>query len=143
MAKPTKLTTPLLLLLVVLTAVFCSPAAAIGGKVGGRTELKNVKANKEVQELGRYCVQEYNRQLQQKANGSSSAATKLLVFSQVVGAETQVVSGIKYYLKISAATRGGGEAARTFEAVVVVKPWVHNSKQLLNFAPSSPPRDTK
>ncbi|EYU28504.1 hypothetical protein ABFS82_07G079500 [Erythranthe guttata] len=131
MAKHTAVLMILLPLLVM--AVF---AAAIGGKVGGRTEVKNVKANKDVQDLGRYCVQEYNRQLQQKANG-----TKLLVFSQVVAAETQVVSGIKYYLKISAATRGGG-AAKSFEAVIVVKPWIH-SKELVNFAPSTPPsRDT-
>ncbi|KAI3470079.1 hypothetical protein Pfo_026742 [Paulownia fortunei] len=140
MVKPTKSTIPLLLLPFLVMAVFCTQAAAIGGKVGGRTEVKNVKANKEVQDLGRYCVQEYNRQLQQKANGSSSAA-KLLVFSQVVEAETQVVSGIKYYLKISAATRGGG-SANIFEAVVVVKPWLH-SKELLDFAPSPPPKNTK
>ncbi|EYU24293.1 hypothetical protein ABFS82_07G077400 [Erythranthe guttata] len=127
----------LILLPLLVMAVFTTqPAAAIGGKVGGRTEVKNVKANKDVQDLGRYCVQEYNRQLQQKANG-----TKLLVFSQVVAAETQVVSGIKYYLKISAATRGGGPA-KNFEAVIVVKPWIH-SKELVNFAPSTPPRDTK
>ncbi|KAL8048631.1 hypothetical protein ABFX02_07G079400 [Erythranthe guttata] len=131
----------LILLPLLLMAVFTTQpaAAAIGGKVGGRTEVKNVKANKDVQDLGRYCVQEYNRQLQRKANGT--AATKLLVFSQVVAAETQVVSGIKYYLKISAATRGGG-AAKSFEAVIVVKPWIH-SKELVNFAPSTPPRDTK
>ncbi|KAL7145374.1 hypothetical protein ABFS83_07G078700 [Erythranthe nasuta] len=130
----------LILLPLLLLAVFTTqPAAAIGGKVGGRTEVKNVKANKDVQDLGRYCVQEYNRQLQRKSNGT--AATKLLVFSQVVAAETQVVSGIKYYLKISAATRGGG-AAKNFEAVIVVKPWIH-SKELVNFAPSTPPRDTK
>lgn len=136
-----KSTFPVVLLLLVFLPLFSTQAAAaIGGKVGGRTQVKNVKANKEVQDLGRYCVQEYNRQLQQKANGSSSAA-KLLVFSQVVEAETQVVSGIKYYLKISAATRAG-EAPKNFEAVVVVKPWLH-SKEMLNFAPSPPPTNTK
>ncbi|KAK3000364.1 hypothetical protein RJ639_020517 [Escallonia herrerae] len=48
-------------------------------------------------------------------------------------AETQVVSGIKYYLKNSAATPT--DAHKIFEAVVVVKPWLH-SKQLLHFLPS-------
>lgn len=35
-----------------------------------------------------------------------------------------MVSWIKYYLKIFSVTRGGRAAAGTFEAVVVVKPWV-------------------
>ncbi|KAL0382867.1 UNVERIFIED_CONTAM: Cysteine proteinase inhibitor B [Sesamum calycinum] len=111
-------------------------AAGIRGKVGGRTQVKNVEQNQEIQELGRYCVREYNHQLQLKPNASTA-----LVFSQVVAAETQVVSGIKYYLKISAVTSDGAPA-RTFDAVVVVKPWVH-SKELLNFAPSPPPKSTK
>ncbi|KAG6420312.1 hypothetical protein SASPL_116836 [Salvia splendens] len=96
-------------------------------------QVKNVRENKEVQELGRYCVREYN---DHKANGE-----KLLVFSQVLEAETQVVSGIKYYLKISAATLGGGAPHQTFDAVVVVKPWLHN-KDLVHFAPSQPSTNT-
>ncbi|KAL3630196.1 hypothetical protein CASFOL_023180 [Castilleja foliolosa] len=130
MAKVTII--PHLLLLLILPLM----ANAIGGRVGGRTQLKNVEGNKEVQDLGKYCVQEYNRQQQQKGNGRA----KLLFFSRVVEAETQVVSGIKYYLKIAA--RGGGSAANSFEAVVVVKPWLH-SKQLINFAPSTPSKNTK
>ncbi|KAL8477483.1 hypothetical protein ACS0TY_029687 [Phlomoides rotata] len=82
-----KSTIPLLLLLV----FFTSQASAIGRKVGGRTPVQNVEQNKGVQDLGRYCVQEYNRLMQQKkCNGTA----KLLVFSQVVEAQTQVVSGI-------------------------------------------------
>ncbi|XP_011084146.1 cysteine proteinase inhibitor B [Sesamum indicum] len=131
MSKPTTLIIPLLLLL-----PFFVMTNGIRGKVGGRTQVKNVKQNQEIQELGRYCVGEYNHQLQLKANGSTA-----LVFSQVVAAETQVISGIKYYLKISAVTRDGAPA-RTFDAVVVVKPWLH-SKELLNFAPSPPPKSTK
>ncbi|PIN16344.1 hypothetical protein CDL12_11007 [Handroanthus impetiginosus] len=135
-----KKTIPFLLFLLplLLTPLISTPATAVGGKVGGRRVVKNVKSNKEVQDLGRYCFQEYNRQ--QKINGSVSAA-KLLVFSEVVEAETQVVSGIKYYLKISAATRRGGRA-KIFDAVVVVKPWMH-SKELLNFTPSPSPQNTK
>ncbi|KAL2463403.1 Cysteine proteinase inhibitor 2 [Forsythia ovata] len=109
-------------------------ANALGGNgmVGGRTEVKDVKNNKEVQDLGRYCVEQYNsKQKHSSANGS-----KLLSFSQVVKAEKQVVSGIKYYLKISAATSGVG-VPKIFDAVVVVKPWVH-SKELIKFAPSTP-----
>ncbi|KAL0340527.1 UNVERIFIED_CONTAM: Cysteine proteinase inhibitor 5 [Sesamum radiatum] len=87
MPKPTTLLIPLLLLL-----PFFVMAAGIRGKVGGRTQVKNVEQNQEIQELGRFCVREYNHQLQLKPNASTA-----LVFSQVVAAETQVVSGIKYY----------------------------------------------
>ncbi|XP_047948322.1 cysteine proteinase inhibitor B-like [Salvia hispanica] len=133
MAKSRFPSPPRLLLVFVLFAISQhSHAAAVGRKVGGRMQVRNVRDNKEVQELGRYCVREYNDRHIHKANGSD----KLLVFSQVVEAETQVVSGIKYYLKISAATLGGGGPHETFEAVVLVKPWLHK-KDLLDFAPST------
>lgn len=57
-----------------------------------------------------------------------------LRFYQVLEAEKQVVSGMKYYLKIEAFSKTSGEP-KVFEAVVVVKPWLR-SKQLLKFAPS-------
>ncbi|KAI3733723.1 hypothetical protein L6452_13176 [Arctium lappa] len=53
-----------------------------------------------------------------------------LKFLKVVEAETQVVSGIKYYLKIEAVSKSG--VSKVFDAEEVVKPWM-NSKQLLNF----------
>ncbi|CAA0833215.1 Cysteine proteinase inhibitor 2 [Striga hermonthica] len=114
-------------------------ASALGRKVGGRRPVENVEANKEVQNLGRYCVRQYNHQQQAKGNGSAS---RLLVFSRVVEAETQVVSGIKYYLKISAAPAHGRTLTQTFEAVVVVRPWL-GSKQLLGFKPLSHTKSTK
>ncbi|KAH7850232.1 hypothetical protein Vadar_029592 [Vaccinium darrowii] len=104
-----------------------------GGMVGGRTKVKDVKTNKEVQELGRYSVQQFNR-MQKKAgkkNGGGYGGD--LRFQEVVEAETQVVSGVEYYLKIAAVTAGG--VPKTFDAVVVVKPWAH-SKELLDFDPS-------
>ncbi|GFZ01518.1 hypothetical protein Acr_15g0001270 [Actinidia rufa] len=116
----------LILLVVVLAAVVCC-STAVGGMVGGRTKVKDVKSNEEVQGLGKYSVEQYNRQ-KKKSNGGD------LSFEAVLEAEKQVVSGIKYYLKISAATRDG--VPKTFDAVVVVKPWAH-SKELLNFNPSS------
>ena len=115
----------LILLVVVLAALVCC-STAVGGMVGGRTKVKDVKSNEEVQGLGKYSVEQYNRH--KKSNGGD------LSFEAVLEAEKQVVSGIKYYLKISAATRDG--VPKTFDAVVVVKPWVH-SKELLNFNPSS------
>ncbi|KAL2530145.1 Cysteine proteinase inhibitor 2 [Forsythia ovata] len=127
MAKTSSLLLPLFLLFIL--ALFSTRAAAIGRMVGGRTKVKDVKTNKEVQDLGKYCVEEYNRKQQYTARSSR----KLLMFSQVVEAEKQVVSGMKYYLKISATTYGG--VPKVFDAVVVVKPWL-DSKELLNFAPS-------
>ncbi|MCD7464903.1 hypothetical protein HAX54_000173 [Datura stramonium] len=117
-----------LLLLLIFTLFSSTPSNALGGRVGGRTQIKDVKTNQEIQDLGRYCVEEHNRNLQ-KQNG-------LLSFSQVVEAEKQVVSGIKYYLKISATTSAG--APKMFDAVVVVKAW-EKKKELLTFSPSPSP----
>ncbi|XP_022722508.1 cysteine proteinase inhibitor B-like [Durio zibethinus] len=100
-----------------------------GTVVGGKTKISDVKKNKEVQKLGRFSVEEYNRM---QGRLRSNRGTEL-VFSQVVEAKKQVVSGIKYYLKIEAMQNG---LSRTFESVVVVKPWVH-SRELLSFSPYS------
>jgi hypothetical protein len=51
----------------------------------------------------------------------------------VVEAQTQVVSGVKYYLKIEATTQS--EEKLMFDSVLVVKPWLR-SKELLAFEPS-------
>ncbi|XP_062149949.1 cysteine proteinase inhibitor B [Alnus glutinosa] len=110
--------------------VFLS-AYGYDGMVGGRTEVKDVKTNEEVQKLGRFSVHEYNRSLRHRGNGDGG---RELTFVEVVEAQSQVVSGIKYYLKISATQSG---VTKIFESVVVVKPWVH-SKELLNFGPSTP-----
>lgn len=127
-----KITPNLLLLLSLLAlALSCVQVKALGGRLGGRTEIKDVKTNEEVQQLGRYCVAEYNKGLKEKQQGTAG----LLSFSEVIKAEEQVVAGIKYYLRISASTSGGG--ANTFDAEVVVKPWA-KSKELLSFAPARP-----
>ncbi|KAE8731869.1 Cysteine proteinase inhibitor B [Hibiscus syriacus] len=106
-----------------------------GRMVGGRTEVTDVKTNKEVQELGRFAVEEYNlnHRIRRRGYDGSEGRSGELVFSEVVEAETQVVSGIKYYLKIEATEN---ELRKTFESVVVVKPWLH-SKELLHFSPST------
>ncbi|KAK6266116.1 hypothetical protein QUC31_016953 [Theobroma cacao] len=117
----------LLSLLSVITLSFRA-VNGYGTLVGGKTEINDVKTNKEVQELGRFSVEEFNR----SRGGLRSNGGTELVFSQVVEAQKQVVSGIKYYLKIEAMQSG---LTRTFESVVVVKPW-EDSKELLNFSPS-------
>ncbi|KAJ0510861.1 putative Cystatin domain-containing protein [Helianthus annuus] len=99
------------------------------GMLGARTKVDHVKTNKMIQEIGRYSVEEYNRLPRSTtANGEGG-----LRFSRVVEAEQQVVSGMKYYMKIEALTKSGDP--KVFESVVVVKPWLR-SKQLVKFGPS-------
>ncbi|KAB2090153.1 hypothetical protein ES319_A03G105900v1 [Gossypium barbadense] len=123
-------------LLLLITLCFTA-VDGYGRMMGGRTEITDVKTNEEVQELGRFAVEEYNR-----SHGlgrwrgfvsSSNGRRAELVFSQVLEAQKQVVSGIKYYLKIEAMEN---KLSKTFESVVVVKPWLH-SKELLHFSPSA------
>ncbi|KAH7670497.1 cystatin-C protein [Dioscorea alata] len=114
---------------VVLVLVLCAIAAsATASIVGGRTEIKNVKSNKMVQSLGKFAVEEYNKGVK---GGSNAAA--LVSFSSVISAESQVVAGTKYYLKIAA--EDSHHARKLFDAEVVVKPWL-KSQQLLSFKPA-------
>ncbi|XP_047322558.1 cysteine proteinase inhibitor B-like [Impatiens glandulifera] len=113
---------------------------AFGGLLGGRTKLKNLKTDKEIQDLGRYAVERYNTQKGIYIKNGSTSTEDHLKFQEVVEAEKQVVSGIKYYLKITAVTKSG--TTNTFNAVLMVTPW-KNSKQLLRFTPSHSPAVTK
>ncbi|PUZ53324.1 hypothetical protein GQ55_5G043800 [Panicum hallii var. hallii] len=99
-----------------------------GRKVGARTEVRDVERDGEVQELGRFSVAEYNRR--------HVGGGERLEFGRVVAAQRQVVSGLKYYLRVAAAAENGG-GERVFDAVVVVKPWLE-SRTLLRFAPAAP-----
>ncbi|GJV60337.1 retrotransposon protein, putative, ty1-copia subclass [Tanacetum coccineum] len=91
-------------------------------------KVEDVTTNKEVQAGGKYSIEEYNRLKGNKDNDGQ------LMFVKVVEAEKQVVSGMKYYLKIQAVNKTSGEV-KVFEAVVVVKPWLRK-KELVMFAPS-------
>ncbi|XP_057419113.1 cysteine proteinase inhibitor 4 [Lotus japonicus] len=114
------------LILAVLASLLCSAMCA--RLVGGKTEVADVKTNEEVQELGKFAVEEHNKRVRKWQEEE-------VKFVEVVEAQKQVVSGIKYYLKVRA-TQESDEAPRVFESVVVVQPWLR-SKQLLHFAPSS------
>ncbi|XP_043710464.1 cysteine proteinase inhibitor 4-like [Telopea speciosissima] len=98
------------------------------GMVGGRREVKDVKNKKEVQEIGRFCVEKYNKNQRHYQKRQEYP----LEFKEVVKAQTQVVSGFKYYLTICAFQDG---ISKVYDAIVVVKPWIQ-SKQLITFAPS-------
>ncbi|CAH9089911.1 unnamed protein product [Cuscuta europaea] len=102
-------------------------------QVGGRTEIADAKANKQVQELGKYCVSEYNKGLKEKKLVEQGSDSGSITFSEVIKAEKQVVAGMKYYLRITATTSAG--ATKTFDAEVMVKPRA-TEKKLVTFAPS-------
>lgn len=123
-------------LLLLSALAIASPATGLGAPVivGGRTKVANVENDKEIQDLGKFSVSQYNELQHQKGNGGDRGRSGDLKFVKVVAAETQVVSGIKYYLKIVAAV-SGGKKKTTFDAEVVVQAW-KKSKQLLSFAPS-------
>ncbi|MED6223546.1 hypothetical protein PIB30_074952 [Stylosanthes scabra] len=110
--------------------------------VGQATEIADVKANKEVQELGKFAVEKYNESLrlwqQIHFNGGDEEVQgqEKLQFEEVLEAKQQVVSGTKYYLKISAKTKTENDVPKMFSSVVVVKPWLR-SKQLVHFRPYS------
>ncbi|KEH20629.1 putative Cystatin domain-containing protein [Medicago truncatula] len=131
MAAPLIIRSPATLTMTLMAAwlVLCSTASRM---VGGKTEVANVRTNDEVQELGRFAVEEYNRSVKIWKEGEGE-----LRFVEVVEAQQQVVSGIKYYMKIwvtQAKSDGVGDPTM-FDSVVLVKPWL-NSKHLLHFAPS-------
>ncbi|CAL9095932.1 unnamed protein product [Musa textilis] len=123
----------LLLLGLLFSALMVSTCSAYSGRmVGARTEVQDVETNKEVQDLGLFSVDEYNRRL-------ALRGVRFLTFSRVAAAQRQVVSGIKYYLQVVATVDGTGEEGqrRTFDAVVIVKPWL-SSRSLVSFAPRRP-----
>lgn len=99
-----------------------------GTMVGEKMKIKSVNINKEVQELGKFAVHEYNRN---QRRSKSNRGTKL-VFSQVLEAQTQVVSRIMYELKIETTQNG---LPKTYDAVVMKKPWDPSSKKLISFTP--------
>nr|GFA08818.1 cysteine proteinase inhibitor B-like [Tanacetum cinerariifolium] len=63
------------------------------------SKVEDVTTNKEVQAVGKYSVEEYNRLRDNKENDGQ------LMFVKVVKAEKQVVSGMKYYLNIEAVNK--------------------------------------
>ncbi|KAI3926213.1 hypothetical protein MKW98_028349 [Papaver atlanticum] len=111
---------------VLLFICFLSSSSSVDA-LGGKTEIKDVKTNKEVQDLGKYSVDEYNLKFKKGEEGS-------LTFTQVVKAQKQLVAGIQYFLKVSAMENG---SPKFFDAVVLVKAWEKPANRLISFNPSS------
>ncbi|CAN1182494.1 Cysteine proteinase inhibitor 10 [Linum perenne] len=109
------------------------------GMVGARREVEDVKSNWEIQELGRFSVSEFNTKVIKDVAVANQHEHLLLSFKEVSEAQTQVVSGIKYYLKIiaSKSNHHQQQQQQLYDAAVVVKPWLnHRSLTLIHFRPS-------
>ncbi|XP_020589617.1 cysteine proteinase inhibitor 5 [Phalaenopsis equestris] len=129
----------LILPLLLLLSASPSPAAAThrfnsgldrGRKVGSWTEIPDAESNREIRDLGRYSVNEYNHVFR-------GSAENPIVFSGVVSAARQVVSGIKYRIRVAAVDARTGDR-RFFDAVVVVRAWLRNGdRELVYFSPST------
>ncbi|XP_010510121.1 PREDICTED: cysteine proteinase inhibitor 2-like [Camelina sativa] len=140
MAAMSKVSLVLSLLGFLVIAVMTPSANALRKSLvlGGKSDVANVKANREIQELGRYCVEQFNQRDQSEEGKVESIAksdtdmSNPLRFSRVVSAQKQVVAGTKYYLRIEVTQPNG--STRMFDSVVVIQPWLH-SKQLLGFTP--------
>ncbi|GAA0157684.1 hypothetical protein Leryth_023307 [Lithospermum erythrorhizon] len=110
----------LFLLLTILTLISFhqvngagSPSPSPGP--GGQPKTTHVKVNKEIEDLAKSCVDQYNTRMY------SDIKTLKLVYGKVVEAAVQSVSGFnKYYLKINVTYPD--KTPKTFNAVSAVKP---------------------
>nr|ABK21379.1 unknown [Picea sitchensis]ABK22996.1 unknown [Picea sitchensis]ACN40467.1 unknown [Picea sitchensis] len=105
--------------LILLLGCLCMLSDA-STRIGGIRDIPDVEHKKEIQDLGRFAVDEYNTQ----QNVGIS-------FSKVVKAQEQVVSGLLYYLTIK--TKEGSKT-KLYAAKIWVKPW-EKFKQLQEFKP--------
>ncbi|CAL0303599.1 unnamed protein product [Lupinus luteus] len=90
--------------------------------VGGLVDSEGFQNSLEIQDLGRFAVNEHNK----KQNA-------LLEFTRVVKAQEQLVAGTLHYLTIEAIDAG---EKKIYDAQVWVKPWL-NFKELTEFEPAA------
>ncbi|MBA0651527.1 hypothetical protein Goklo_018843 [Gossypium klotzschianum] len=115
-------------LAITLLLIIFTPVNGYRTIVGGKTSVEDVEKDKAMQALGRFAVEEHNKN--QENDGDTS---NQIEFSQVVGAEKQIVSGIKYFLTIEGMENG---KKKTFDSVVLIKPWSKSEdKELISFSP--------
>ncbi|OIC50363.1 hypothetical protein A7L55_19920 [Acinetobacter baumannii] len=101
-----------------------SRGVAAMGTLGGLRDVKDFQNSIETLDLGRFAVDEHNKQ----QNGDIS-------FRRVVAAKEQVVAGTMYHLTIEAED---GDKPKLYTAKVWVKPW-ENFKRLQEFKPVEQP----
>ncbi|KAL2501975.1 Cysteine proteinase inhibitor 6 [Forsythia ovata] len=86
--------------------------------LGGVQDLKEIQNSAEIESIGRFAVQEHNKN-----------ENTLLEFARVIKAKEQVVAGKIYHLSLEVIDAG---KKKIYEAKVWVKPW-NNFKQLQEF----------
>jgi len=106
-------------LLILLLGFLCIMSDA-STRIGGIRDIPGFEHKKEIRDLGRFAVNEYN--VQQNAG---------ILFSRVLKAQEQVVSGLLYYLRVE--TMDGGKT-KLYAAKIWVKPW-EKFRQLQEFKP--------
>ncbi|GFQ00028.1 cysteine proteinase inhibitor 4 [Phtheirospermum japonicum] len=118
----------LFILLSILVVLFLVPSEASpppSAPLGDWQVIENVNATAVVK-IGKFAVKEHNEQ-----------TSESLRFVYVVEGEMQVVSGMKYWLVITA-IRGGTSSPGNYSAVVLSQlRQKQNSTQLLSFKPGS------
>ncbi|KAH1089536.1 hypothetical protein J1N35_016793 [Gossypium stocksii] len=115
-------------LAITLLLITFTPVNGYKTIMGGTTPVEDVENDKAMQALGRFAVEEHNKNQEKDGNTSD-----LIKFSKVVGAEKQIVSGIKYFLNIEGMENG---KSRVFDSVVLIKPWSKSEdKELISFSP--------
>ncbi|KAE9617170.1 hypothetical protein Lal_00034205 [Lupinus albus] len=90
--------------------------------VGGISDCEGFENSLEIQDLGRFAVNEHNT----KQNA-------LLEFTRVVKAQQQIVEGVLYYLTLEAIDAG---QKKIYDAQVWVRVWL-NFKELTDFEPAA------
>uniref|UniRef100_A0A0C9QS49 Cysteine proteinase inhibitor n=1 Tax=Wollemia nobilis TaxID=56998 RepID=A0A0C9QS49_9CONI len=105
-----------------IVAIFISKAMAT---LGGKRPVQGIENSVEINEVGRYAVEEHNKQ--QNAD---------LSFLRVAKAQQQTVAGTMYYLTVEAKGLDGNP--KLYDAKVWVKPWEH-FKKLEEFKPAEKP----
>ncbi|KAK8956109.1 Cysteine proteinase inhibitor 4 [Platanthera guangdongensis] len=115
---------PILSVVVVAAFLFFNSKAAGARQHNGAELIKDVKHNKEVQELGRFTLE--------KANKKVSESSEKMTFGEVVSAKRwPVTGGVHYFFAISSVK--GGKTEGLFFGYLVVRndsneripmPWV-------------------
>ncbi|GER44893.1 Mo25 family protein [Striga asiatica] len=110
------------LIIAILSFLFVSAAEVASGRgslVGGWQQIKDLK-DPEVVKMAKFAVEQHNKE-----------ASTNLSFVDVVNGYSQVVSGIKYRLVLSAVDGGAGAGdPGNYTAVVWSKPWQNSAKLL-------------
>ncbi|KAH9324646.1 hypothetical protein KI387_004824, partial [Taxus chinensis] len=82
-------------LVIFAIVIFGIAEAEAMATLGGKRAVENQENSLEIEELGRFAVDQHNAQQNEIGKG-------VLSFGRVVKAETQVVAGTMYYLTIEA-----------------------------------------